>query len=376
MIDVATYEVKLYINGLLIGDVRPLAQGLKWTRRRTKVGADSIDFTLNDVLFSQWCKERGTNINAMLKPYALECRVVRNGIELVGGYLATMPGYSPNGTSANLAMKFDGYLNYLAGVFIYPIGAVSGKMETLVRRFINEANTRAANAGKAFGFTQGTASSMLSVTHTFDNYKSTKEWICDRCDNTEGAGPFDVYFHADKTYDVFKDSEFGDVITDWVANYPSDINVTSITAISAGEVGGFASKVIALGSGEVSSTPSKNTAIKSEQINSAAVTEFGYCETLIQESSISVQNTLNQKAKTELAIDSNPIWQPEIEFDGRYVMPKPTGTYKIWIGDTITINNAEDLTGMTNGSFRVNELEVSISAAGDESIKPTLERVS
>ena len=79
---------------------------------------------------------------------------------------------------------------------------------------------------------------------------------------------------------------------------------------------------------------------------------------------------------TKLNNESNPIWQPQITLHGKQVAPKPTGTNKIWIGDTITIKNDVDLTGMTNGKFRVNELEVKISASGDETITPTLERVN
>lgn len=370
----ANYEVNLYINGILIGNVRKLAQRLKWVRRRTKVGADEIDFTLNDVLFQKWCIERNTDINTMLKPLALECRVVRDGIEVVGGFLATMPGYSPNGTSANLELKFDGFLNLLNGVYIRPIGTVSGRMDALISRFITEADTRAATAGKAYGFTAGTIEQLNSVEHTFDNYKSTKEWICDRSDNITGAGPFDVYFHADKTYDVSSSANFGDVITDWIAWYPTKLNAPSATSISAQEVAGFASSVIGIGSGEISSNASENTAIISELVYSPAVQECGYYETILQDSSVSQQTTLDNNVATELSNASTIIWQPEIELSGRTVAPKPTGTAKIWIGDTITINNSEDLTGMTNGQFRVNELEVSVSATGAEKIRPVLER--
>jgi hypothetical protein len=77
----------------------------------------------------------------------------------------------------------------------------------------------------------------------------------------------------------------------------------------------------------------------------------------------------------ELWNKSNPIWKPEITLHGKQVEPKPTGDNKIWIGDTITINNSADLTGMTNGDFRVNELTVSVSSANDETITPVLERV-
>lgn len=370
----AAYAVNLYIDGTLIGDCRKLAQNLKWVRRRTKVGADEIDFTVNDVLFNEWCVERGTNLNTMLRPIALECRIVRDGIEVVGGFLATMPSYQPNGTSANLALKFDGFLNLLGGVHIRPIGTVSGRMDALIQRFITEADERAESAGKSYGFTAGNLEQLASVEHTFDNYKSTKEWICDRSDNITGAGPFDVYFHADKTYDVASSANFGDIITDWVANYPTKLNAPSAISISASEVSGFASAVIGIGSGEVSSNEDENTAITSEQVYSSAVETYGYYETILQDSSVSKQETLDNNVATRLSNTSTILWEPEVQFTGRTVAPKPTGTAKIWIGDTITIRNTEDLTGMTNGKFRVNELEVSVSSSGAESVRPVLER--
>ena len=113
MINVAIYEVNLYLNGTLIGDCRRIAENLSYTRRRTKLGADSIDFTINDVLFNEWCLARGTDINQLLKPYALECRLVRDGVEVIGGFLATMPAYAPRNASADLNLHFDGYLNQI-----------------------------------------------------------------------------------------------------------------------------------------------------------------------------------------------------------------------------------------------------------------------
>ena len=376
MINTPIYELKLYLNGTLVGDVRPLAQNLKWVRRRTKVGADEIDFTLNDVLFAQWCIDRNTDINTMLKPYALECRVVRNGVEIVGGFLATMPAYSPNGTSANLALKFDGYLNLLAGVYIRPIGTVVGRMGDLIEEYITEADTRAYNAGKGFDFFPGTIETLPSIQHTFDNYKSTKEWICERSDNTTGAGPFDVIFDADKTYNVYSQAHAGDIITDWQANYPASITTTSAMTISAQEVSGFASAVIGIGSGEISSNANENTAITSFAMDSNKVAEYGYVEEIMQDSSVANQTLLNNNTATRLAVDSKFVWEPQITLIGTQVEPKPSGSKKIWICDVITIKNTEDLTGMTSGQFRVNELSVDVSSTGAENITPVLERYS
>lgn len=377
----AEYEVNLYLNGTMIGDCRKLAQNLNWSRKRTKVGADSIDFTINDFLFNEWCKERGFKIGDLLKPLALECRIVRNGVVLLGGFMATMPGYSPLQRSANLALRFDGFLNLLGGVYIrntsnnLPLGSVTGKAGALVQQMVTLANTISSNAGKGYGFTSGHIDNLASITHTFDNYKTVKDWICDRCDNTTGAGPFDVYFHADKTYDVYADANFGDEITDWVAFYPTMLNNTSATSITAQEVGDFASAVFALGAGEVSANANENTAVKAFASSTSSINKYGYYETLYQDSSISTQSVLQKNAQAEVWNTANPVWQPQISLHGIQVNPTPNGSNKIWIGDTITINNSLDLTGMTNGDFRVNELAVAVSANGDETITPTLERV-
>lgn len=382
MIEVATYEVNLYLNGTLIGDCRSLAQNLTYTRRRTKLGADSIDFTVNDVIFNNWCQDRNVTINDMLKPLALECRLVRNGIEVVGGFMATMPAYSPLHASANLDLHFDGFLNLLNGVYIrntannLPRGQISGRMGALVSNMIQFANTVSTNAGKGYNFAPGYIDTLANITHTFDNYKTVKDWICDRCDNTTGAGPFDVYFHADKTYDVYADNNFGDIISDWIAFYPTILNSTSATSINASEVGGFASAVLGIGSGEISANADENTALFQFTSDVDSVLEYGYFEEIYQDSSISTGSVLARNIDAKLANDANPIWQPQITLHGKQVSPKPSGSNKIWIGDTITINNSQDLTGMTNGKFRVNELTVAISAAGDETITPLLERTN
>lgn len=382
MIKLANYEVNLYLDGVLIGDCRRIAEGLNWTRKRTKFGVDSIDFTINDKLFNDWCIERGTTINQMLKPIALECRLTRNGVELVGGFLATMPSYSPLNASADLRLHFDGFLNLLGGVYIrdintnLPLGTITGPAGNLVSNMIGFADSVAEDGGKAYGFTPGNIQNLATITHTFDNYKTVKDWISDRCDNTTGAGPFDVYFHADKTYDIYASSNFGDIINDWVAFYPTLLNNTSATSISASEIGGFASAVIGVGSGEISANADENTALLSFISDSTKASEYGYYETLYQDSSISTPIVLQRNIQADLDNASNPIWEPQITLHGIQVEPKPNGSNKIWVGDTITINNSLDLTGMTNGKFRVNELAVNVSSTNDETITPVLERAS
>lgn len=372
MINTADYEIELRLDGNLIGDVRNIAQNLTWRRCRTATGVDEIDFTLNDRLFAEWCAARNTDIATMLKPYALDARLIRNGEAVAGGFLATMPAYNPNNDSANLALRFDGYLNLLAGVYIRPTAKTSAPAGDMVANWIMAAEARATNAGKAFGITQGSVQALATIERTFDNYKSTKEAITDLCDNIEGAGPFDVIFNPDRSFDIT--NQLGRDITAWTIEYPSYYNGQSATKISANEVQGFASHIITLGAGEVSSDPAKNTVISSEETDAGAVQEYGYVEQLKQYSSISTQTTLDQHTATDLANAANVKWEPQIQLTGRQVAPSPTGDYSIWIGDTIGLVNKADFTGQTSGRFRINQITVSVSANGGETITPELER--
>lgn len=373
--ETAEYRVELRLDGTYIGDAQRLVQNLKWIKRRTQKGIDEIDFTINDVLLAEWCKERNTTIQEVLRPIALECRIIRNGEAVIGGFLATMPGYSPNGASANLALKFDGYLNLLAGVYIHPEPTQTMPMQEMVDKYIKMADARATAAGKGFGFISGLHDQMNSVTQTFDGYKTVKEFIVDRCDNVSGAGPFEVYFHPDKTYDIIKDDNFGRVLS-FAIQYPAQLDGVSAVSISANEVSGFASHVIGLGNGETSAVAESSTAITSEATNTEAVTNYGYVETLLQDSSVTRQETLDNNTATQLAISSNVLWEPQVSLTGRQVSPSPTGDNSIWIGDTVSINNQEDMTGQTSGVFRVREVAVSVSDAGAETITPELERIS
>ena len=369
--EVPAYKLELRLDGQYIGDVRRIATGLNWTRRRTAFGVDEISFSLNDRIFAKWCEERGTTINEMLRPYALDCRVVRDGEAVVGGYLATMPSYSPNAASASLSLSFDGYLNLLNGVYIRPTATATMTADQFVKKWIDDAEARATQAGKAFGFEFKSATTLASIERTFDNYKTVKEAIADLCDNVEGAGQFDIIFNPDRSYYIT--NELGRDISGWSIHYPAERYNPSAVEISAEEVQGFASHIIALGAGEVSANPDESTVITSEVTDQTAVTTYGYCEALNQYSSVSVQTTLNQKAATDLHNSTKVGWQPSVTLSGAQIAPSAVAEPSLWLGDYIQIENSADFSGTMSGRFRVNELAVAVSATNAETITPTLE---
>lgn len=375
MIKQADYKLELRLDGTLIGDLSNVAQNLKWSRCRTNYGVDEIDFTVNDQILQAWCQERNTSIDQIMKPYALEAKIVRNGEAVVGGFLATRPAYQPRNASANLQFRFDGYLNLLAGVYIHPTAAQTKRADLFIQEWITMAETRATTAGKGFGITFDSVHSdqLSTVQRTFDSYKTVKEAITQMTDNVDGAGIFDVIFNPDKSYYIT--NQLGRDITTWQLYYPPRLAGQSVATISADEVQGFASHVITLGAGETSSDPAKSTVITSESTNSDAVQEFGYVEALTQYSSVSRQTTLDGHNAADLRTASNCFWEPNITLTGSQTPPSPTEDYGLWIGDTIYLENIADPTGATSGWFKIQAIEVSVSANGAENIKPIIERV-
>ena len=370
----ATYQIQLRLNGTPIGDVRELAENLRWTRNRTNYGIDAIEFSLNDQLFAKWCESYGTTIKAMLKPIALEARIIRNGEEIAGGFLASLPAYQPNQASATLQMRFDGYMNLLAGIILPPTALATKRANKFITDWIDIANARSTAAGKGFGFVPQSVQSLAMVQRTYDNYKSVKEAILEMTDNVDGAGQFDVIFNPDKSYYITND--LGRTITDWQLYYPPRDGGQSIATISAPEVQGFASHVITLGAGETSSNPDQSTVITASSTDSSAVAEFGYFEAMTQYSSVSRQATLNSHNATDLYNATNLQWNPQITLFGRQTPPSPTADFGLWIGDQIYLENTADPTGMTTGWFEIEAIEVSVSATGAETVKPRLERVA
>ena len=370
----ATYRIEQRLDGTLIGDVSEIAENLTWRKGRTNSGVDEIDFTLNDHIFADWCAERNTTIQNMLKPYALDARIVRNGEDIVGGFLATMPAYQPKNDSADLQLRFDGYMNLLAGVYIRPTPTMTLPAGQMVKTWIDFAESKADGAGKPFGITAGSIQELATIQESFDNYKTVKEAIVQRCDNVNGAGPFDVIFNPDRSYYIT--NQLGRNITGWQITYPATLHGHSAMTINAQEVQGFASHIIALGAGETSSDPEKSTVAVAESTDTDAVLEFGYVEQLNQYSSISRQATLNTRADTDLSIAKAVQWNPQITLNGRQIPPSPTAEYGLWIGDQIWLENTADMTGQTSGKFRINIIEVRRSATGGETITPTMERIA
>ena len=243
--------------------------------------------------------------------------------------------------------------------------------------WVGIANTRCeTQTGVVGGFNlkPGNISNLAVVDRGVPDYKTIKDTIADASDNSEGAGSFEFYINPDRTYDIIADANFG-TVQSYTIYYPHRPSGISATSVSANEVDGYRTRMICIGAGEVSSNPAENTAIIATADAQNNPSPFAYCEGLLQLSSISTQSVLQKHADVEAEARSSILWQPKINLSGLHVSPAPIGDPFIWIGDTINFSNTLDPTGRMDGQFRVQQLDVSVSATGAETITPTLERI-
>ena len=84
--------------------------------------------------------------------------------------------------------------------------------------------------------------------------------------------------------------------------------------------------------------------------------------------------TLQGHNATDLREASNCFWEPNITLTGSQTPPSPTEDYGLWIGDVVYLENSVDPTGATSGWFRIQAIQVSVSAQGAENITPIIER--
>ena len=401
------YQVILSYDHRVLGDIRKYAQDLHYVVSSSRYGVDSITFTIDMNIFSDWLNERllgfsgfsGDGLRYALKPILLDCVIQRNGEDLVGGCLIQMPHITFTNDSATLEMTFDGYMNLLDGVIIAPTPTQS----KTPNQFISDWVTTANQVSTAFVGSQGGSHGFLieydstdsivlpTIQRTYDSYKTMKEAIFEMCDNIEGAGEFDVIFLPQIRYDII------DVLRPGVSGlysipkyiiqndssisgqmslfYPAGPNGAGIVAIEIEQADDFASHAFVLGNGDTSSDPSLNTVITSEYPTTISGTyEFpAYREKIWQYSSITRQATLDGRAQSLQGHSSKIRWQPTLTLAGIHIPPSPTADNGIWIRKRIKIETDKDPLNIFARTAIVRELEVSVSSTNGEEVRPLIE---
>lgn len=361
------YEIELRYDGNLVGNIFPITTSRSWRKRKN--GVDEINFSVSLKKMVQWCEERNTTLRELVTPMKLDARIVRNGVPLLGGFLYEVPGYtqSVENVDTEINFIFDGYLNLCAGLYNRPTTTYSARpISRYLKQELQNALNRASSAGYNFGITMGTIEEWTpNDQNTYDSYKTIKDILIEQTDNTEGAGTFDVDFGYDRTFNIYH--EMGNDRTDTVIYYPSRPGVLNALSVSYDSWGDFASHVIGVGAGN--GVGDGGAALVRSVTSQSAIQEYGYYETMFQDSSISNATTLTNKLSGILASTTHPTLIPKITIVGNSI---DIGT-TFWIGDVFTFRNDEDPFLETDAPLRIIELSCEIGDANEESLTITSE---
>jgi hypothetical protein len=112
----AEYKIEVYSkNGKCLGDIRHLAQELKWTEQRN--AAETVSFRMDLARYEEYVKKTGMRPYDFMDAGTTDIRVVRDSKDRVGAHLIKA-AFSPNDPSVDIELSFTGYLNYFKDAYV------------------------------------------------------------------------------------------------------------------------------------------------------------------------------------------------------------------------------------------------------------------
>lgn len=112
----AEYKIEVYSkNGKCLGDIRHLAQRLKWTEQRN--AAETVSFRMDLASYEEYVKRTGMRPYDFMDVGTTDIRIVRNGKDRIGAHLIKA-AFSPNDPSVDIELNFTGYANYFKDAYV------------------------------------------------------------------------------------------------------------------------------------------------------------------------------------------------------------------------------------------------------------------
>ena len=340
------YQFELWINDVLVGDITGLAQDRSYTIKRND--REELSFTLDVKAFEAYCASLGSEPVEVLEAYVTDVRVRRNGAYLFGVQVVDMQ-YEFSEAGAHVAVKCSGFLDLMMDRYVtknYTQVDGAGIARDLI------AETQAVMG--SFGITNGVSqdSGILRDRSYVD--QNVKDAIINLTNLSDGT--FDFKFLADRTFETY--TRMGTTRDNLRFTYPYNVKSMTVprTAVN------LFNYIIALGSGFGEET------LRSEAGDTASRLNYGTRQRIISFNSISVQETLDQQAVSEVLMRKDIIMLPKLKVDGEFC-----DLNTVWVGDIIPVNTQGYTSLPLDGMFRIEQISVGLDANDAESIDLTVD---
>jgi hypothetical protein len=350
--------------------------GLRFSKVLNGVGTLSFDISLNAL--AKIAKETRFDITQILSPRKRSIYLYIDGYAVWGGFLASVPSIEmSNEIDSVITMEFVEFLGLAAGAYITPFYQYTQQSFTTVAKYwVDRIYVFANNTGGTgdvvpwqLRWNNNVTSDMLPlVDDTIDMYKTLKDFLLEKTDNTTGTGEFDVYVNPEGSLSIHK--RYGADLTGRVTlTYPETEDRYGIRSISFPPWNNYFSHYTVVGNGEGFGTG--GTAIRATASNNDTLANTGYWEGCSNDSNISIMQTLQNKATGFVSGTETPFTYPTISIGANKINIRPhtTASADIWVGDIINIDivgNVKDAIPLdTTRPLRIVGMEITINGNKD-----------
>ena len=363
-IDRKVYEIRIYRDRDYIGNLGKLARELTWTvNRNPQIGYNSLQFKVDQLAFDRWCQGHGVATETLITPINTDCEIwVRNDpsaepVCVAWGYLYNYPTLVANTDALDYQFTFKDQFLKLQGADVIPNGT------TYTQWYADDLESDLMLKGQQrqnanYGFTRGDTDRLAKIDRTYTDWKPVSEAMAEMCDNSTGAGQFDIWIDQDYKLNIKKPRGQDSGL---VFIYPYNTATAQIPMSAAPtyeQAPELATAILAVGSGQ------GDAAVSVLVKDTDAIAKYGYIEKYQQYSSITQEGTLQQKALADLQNAIYPDPAPTISVNGVFINWENFG-----VGDRIDyVNNTAVNYGLA-GHVRVKTITVNCDGNRNESIQ-------
>lgn len=364
-IDRKVYEIRIYRNRDYIGNLGKIARELTWTvNRNPQVGYNSLSFKVDQLAFDRWCQGHGVETADLITPIHTDCEIwVRNDPQaepvcVAWGYLYAYPTLVANTDALDYQFTFKDQFLKLQGASKIPNGTTYTQQpaNSVVMDIISKAQIR--QDPNRFGFGVGLNPTLPKIDRTYNDWKPVSEAVAEMCDNSTGAGQFDVWIDQNYKVNIAKPRGKDSGLVFVYPYNPATAQIPMSAAPTYEQAPELATAILAVGSGQGDAAVS--VLVKDDK----AIAKYGYIEQYQQYSSITQEATLQQKALADLQNAVYPDPAPTISVNGVFINWENFG-----VGDRIDyVNNVAVSYGLA-GHVRVATITVNCDGNRNESIQ-------
>lgn len=340
------YELELWINGVQVGDISKLAQNRSYTITRND--REELTFTLDVKAFENYCASVGSQPVEVLEAYVTDVRVKRNGVYLFGVQVVDMQ-YTFDESGASIVVKCSGFLDLMMDRYVTK-SYVQTDAASIARDLIAETQAVMGDFGITNGISQDAG--VLRDRNYVD--QNVKDGIVNLTNLIDGN--FDFKFLADRTFETY--TYMGTTRDNLKFTYPYNIKSMTVprTALN------LYNYIIALGSGFGEET------LRSEAGDTASRLNYGTRQKILSFNSVSVQETLDQHAVSEVLLRKDIVMLPKLKVDGEFC-----DLNVVSVGDIIPVSTQGFTSLPLDGMFRIEQIRVSLDSNDAEDIDLTVD---